>query len=292
MNKNLSIFGVVRPSLIGDCVLSTVFLNYLEKIYPNSYKCAYIDKKCNQIVPLLTNHPLIDKVQVSELKDQISDNDANFINKFDLKFHPFPQHWRQNDWYNHHNIIDETLSMNFLIGKGYMEPSQFDILTKEEKCPRLYQWFDTERQNKTIAIWAKSGYGNQDQTIDLRSPKTEWWGELCLNLNKMGYKCLLFGHPKSDYIENTIDYRNLSLFDAVKVSLGCDTVIGTDSGTSWIIGAYGHSQIILYTNYKKDHITNTKAFCPINYKNNSIDIYGENGNINNITIEEVLQQIK
>lgn len=293
MNKNFKIFGCTRNSMLGDIIVSLPFLNYLEKVYPNSYKCAYIDKKCGQIAPFLINHSLIDKIQVSDESDKITQKDIDFINGFDLKFHPFPQHPGEHDWFNKRNIIEETFRMNFLIGQGYINPNEYEKLTEEEKKPRLYQWFNTKRENKTIALWCESGYANQDETINQRSPSFEFWSKLVDILVK-DYKVIQLGHPNSKLLENKkiIDLRNLSLFDAVKISLGCDLVIGTDSGSQWIIGAYGHPQICLYTNYKKDHIQNKKAFLPVNYKNNLVDIYGKDGNINNIEVEEVLEKVK
>ena len=62
----------------------------------------------------------------------------------------------------------------------------------------------------------------------------------------------------------------MSLFDSIKISLGCDLVITTDSGVSHIFGAYGMNQICLYSPYQENHFQNFEAMTPMNYKNNLI----------------------
>lgn len=293
MNKCPSIFGALRPSLLGDIIISTTFLNYLEKVWPRSYKVAYIDKKCQQILPFLFNHPLIDKIQVSNKSDEITQEDVDFINKFDIKYHPFPQHPYGEDFYNTRDIIHETFLMNYEIGKGYINPIEWNKMEREDKFPRLEKWFDIEKRNKTIAIWPSSGYNLTNGVArNLRSPTKEWWEKLVETLSD--YKIIQLGMPNSELLNhsNIIDCRNLNLFEAIKISLSCDINLGTDSGSSWLVGAYGHPQIILFTNYNLDHFTNFDAFVPTNYKNNAISICGKNKDINNIEQEEVLSAIK
>lgn len=293
VNKSPSIFGVVRPSLLGDVVASLPFLNYLEKIYPESYKLAYIDKKCAQILPFLINHPLIDKIQVSEQPDNISLNDLKLFEFFDIIFNPFPRLTRP-DYYNYHHITKELFCMNEIIWKNErINSKEWDKLSEKERQPKLYQWFDIERKNKTIAIWPFSGYSTKQDSLspNLRSPSKEWWIKLIDMLSD--YKIIQFGHPKSEKLNDPriIDCRQLNLFDAVKISLGCDLSITTDSGVSWILGAYGVNQIVLYTNYLPNHYQNFDAMVAVNWKNNIISLFGENG-INNINQEKVIDSIK
>lgn len=286
-----SIFGCTRNSLIGDIIVSLPFLTYLEKKYPKSYKCSYIDKKCSQIIPFLINHPLIDKIQISNKSDEVTNIDIDFINKFDIKYHPFPQHPYEHDYWNHRHFVHETFLMNFKIHEGYIDPMEWNSLTKEETFPKLSQWFDISKNDKSIAIWPFSGY-TRDSSIssNLRSPSKEWWNSLCLMLPD--YKILQFGHPDSESLEgkNIIDCRRYSLFDAIKASLGCDCSITTDSGPSWILGAYGANQICLYTNYAINHHSNLDCYVPLNHKGNLIPIFGKNG-INNILPEHVISNI-
>ncbi len=280
--------------MLGDIIGSLPFLTYLEKIRPGSYKMVYIDKKCAHIAPFLLNHPLIDKIYISEDSDKVSEKDAEYCKKFDMVFEPFVSVYFQ-DWFNTIHITESLFRLNFLCGSGYIDPKEWDRLTEEEKCPKLYQWFEPiEYWRKTIAIWPFSGYANSDASIQLRSPSLEWWEKMVELLYEAGFDVNQYGHPESPLIgdgKTVDDFRDMSLFDAIKDSLACDLSITTDSGSSWLLNAYGHENICLYTNYKEGHVTNVDAYVPKNWKNNLISIYGKD-NINNIKQEEVLESIK
>lgn len=293
MNRSPSFIGVIRPSLLGDCVASLPFITYLEKKYPNSYKCAYIDLKCSQFAPFLFNQPHLNEIRISDESDKFNDNDKAYFSQYDYQFEPYATP-TDLEYFNKYHFCEAIFRMTTFIfpsGKARINPEEYNVLTEQEKKPYLHRWFPINRKKNTIAVWAKAGYANKDNSIDLRSPSNSWWEELCLSLSKMGYKLLLFGHPNSDYIKYTEDCRKLSLFDAIKESLACDLVISTDSGSGgWVIGAYGMRQIILYVTYKNGHITNPTAIVPLNYKNNSINIRGC-PSINDINSETVLEAI-
>ena len=53
-------------------------LNYYEKKYPGSYKYWVIQKKCAQCAPLYFNHPLIDRIKITDEWDEFGDYD-NFV---------------------------------------------------------------------------------------------------------------------------------------------------------------------------------------------------------------------
>lgn len=287
----MKIIGGLRPSLFGDVIASLPFLTYLEKIYPGSYKAAYIDKKCAQIIPFLINHPLIDKIYISEEKDRVSLKDNSYFETFNMVFEPYG-HVVPEGWWNFKKIVEQSFCLNFLRGHGYINPSEWNQLSSEEQKPKLYQWFDVEKNNKFIALWPFTGYANNDLSIDKRSPNMFWWRKLANLLKDQGFEVLQYGHPNSPLLwDGVIDRRKLSLFDAVKETLGCDCHIGTDSGSSWILGAYGMKQILLYTNYKENHYQNFDAFLPINLENNLKSLFDLH-NINNINQEEILNLIK
>lgn len=292
----IKIANCTRNSQYGDIIASLPFLNYLEKCWPGSYKMAYIDKKCYQIAQFLLNHSLIDRVQISSESDLVNDFDRQIFSFYDYAFDPFPP-ITENEYYNKMHITEQLFRMNRSYWNSQNVPvSGWNQLTNEEKKPKLNQYFDIKRQPKTIAVWPFSGYKKDNSiSIDLRSPSKQWWLNLCEELHLNGYTILQFGHPFSEQLDNEYgivkDLRNLSLFEAIKMSLGCDLVVGTDSGSQWIIGAYGYPQICLYTNYQRNHYQNFDAMVPINYKNNLISIRGID-TINSIKQEEVLEAIK
>lgn len=288
MKYHRSFFSVLRPSMIGDIIASLPFLEYLEKLCPNSYKCAYIDKKCSSIIPFLINHPLIDNIKISEKRDEFSENDIKFAKNFNVIFDPYSQHL-DNYYYNYVSILEESFRMNRVLNGGYVNPSERNVLVGKEKYPKLYQWFDVEDRKDTIALWCKSGYGNNDPTINLRSPSIDWWEKLVDKIHAKGYKTVCFGHPLSEYPKNS-KFLDLPFFDAIKFSLGCRRTISCDSGPAWIIGAYGYPQTVLYTNYLPFHVKNLDATVPFNHNDNLISFFGEKG-INNIDLEKVIDNI-
>lgn len=265
----------MRPSLFGDIICSLPCLYVWEKLYPGSYKTICISPKCTQVVPLLLNHPLIDRIYITEHHDQWGPKDIDIAHKHNIVLELNPPVTNE-FWYNHHSIHEEQflMSINLTDQCRYSE-IHWNLLTEREKKPYLEKWFSVEKCSKTIALWAECGYANQDSTIRQRSPSINFWANLVADLNKLGFAVNCYGHPNSNLVPFAVDRRNLSLFDAVKESLGCDLCIGTDSGSSHILGAYGAKQVILYTNWRHNHTFNLSALCPVNYCDNAIYIFQE-----------------
>jgi len=291
----LKIANCLRPSRFGDTVASLPFLRYLDKKYPNSYKSVSIDPMCHQIAPFLLNHPFIDNIHILGKPDQITNGDIDFFSKFSLVYHPYIPTTNQ-FWYNNWSLHEELFRMNLEISSGRINPDEYSTLTEEEKSPRLEQWFPIERKGNTIAIFPFSGYANQDATTDQRSPSIYWWrGLIMKHLLPSGYKIIQYGHPKSFnlqvYFPEIVSRLNLSLFEMIRDSLGCDLAITTDSGAGHILSAYGMRHIVLYTNWRENHKSNLTALLPINYKKNLTNLFCK-GNINNTSHEEVMNAIK
>lgn len=293
MNKKPFIF-TGKPSRYGDIICFLPFITYLKKVYPDSYINFFIDKTCSSIGQFLLNYPGIDRMQISLNTDKVISEDYNL--KYDLIFNLYNQ-LTNDQYYNFHSVQKENFIMSeVLVQNKFLKinPSEYDTLSKEEKFPKLIQYFDLERNQKTIAIWPFSGYGDSEMTRK-RSPSLEWWEILVENLIKKGYKIIEFGHPNNRSLssknDKVINLKHLSLFDSIKLSMGCDLSITTDSGVSHILGAYGVNQICLYSPYQKNHYQNFEAMTPMNYKNNLLLFCGIN-NINQINQEHVLEKIQ
>ena len=285
----IKIANVTRLSMLGDCIASLPFAVYLEKCFPNSIKIALLDKKCVQLAPLLLNTPYIDGVRITEKPDQITQNDENYFKKFDLVFEPFAPIVKEN-WFNEMNLIEATFKMNWLKGKGRINPAEWEKLDRLERMPRLTRWFDAERNDGYVAIWGNSGYA-VDPTNQKRNPSREYWGGLVNRLIKEGYKVAQLGTLYHEPInDNVIDLRHLSLFEAVKLSVGC-TSIGTDSGSMHVVGALGGNQLLLTTFWRNGHVTNPDALIPVNYKNRAINLFHPT-NINTIEYDKIIEGIK
>ncbi len=252
MNKTLKIWGF-RGSMMGDCVAALPILTFLEKKYPDSYKYWQIARKCAQCAPIYFNHPLIDKIVISDCDEGIGPKDKLIMDSCDIKFNLMPQHPLEQDWPNYRNIYEETWLM------AGLSMSDYNLLSAEEKKPKLYKWFETTKlsNKKSIALWAGANYGKDN----FRCPSLSWYNKLSTLLMKNGYEIFQFGHPKDIKVDHSNDLRNLSFFDQIKQTLSCDIMIGGDSGSSLIIGAYELiPQVSLLTRHWYNHKINDTAF--------------------------------
>jgi ADP-heptose:LPS heptosyltransferase len=283
-----------KPSRYGDIICFIPFITYLKKVYPDSYVTFFIDKTCASVTQFLLNYPGIDRFQISTQEDKVTNQDIDI--KYDIIFNLY-NNLTNPYYYNYHNVQKENFIMSEIFtqdGIKKINPNEYNLLSNEEKCPRLVEYFPINRNKKTIAIWPFSGYGDSETTRK-RSPNIDWWTNLVNGLSLKGYSLLEFGHPNNRSIternNNIKDLRHLSLFDSIKISLGCDLVITTDSGVSHIFGAYGANQICLYSPYQPNHFQNFEAMTPVNYKNN-LTLFCGHDNINSIKQEEILNIIK
>lgn len=274
-----------RASLIGDTVMFLPVLNYLNLWYPNCYTIFPISRKTSQSVPLFVNHPRIDRIHVLQEYEGMGPDDIKMAESCELKVDCFPSHPFEQDWYNYRNIYEETWIMAGIGLGGYHN------LESSLQKPKLYPYFDTVRDKKSIAIWPFAGYGRDNE----RSPSEVWWKSAMADLVKMGYRIFHFGHFDEYNFEGDFapqDYVNLTqwnFFDQIKASLKCGLSIGTDSGSSLIMGAYEFPQITLLTNWNVGHVKNFLALAP-NSPNN-ISLFAENG-CDNISKESVLEKVK
>lgn len=287
--KNLKCF-LGRASLVGDTIMFLSSLTYFKKLYPDSYTIFPIARKCSQAAMLYIGHPEIDKIHILENWESLGENDIKLVNSCDIKINPFPSHppcpgyivGIDNFWYNHYNCVTETARM-----AGIDEGAFNTLLSEEERKPHLYQWFELNKEPKSIAIHARAGY-NKEQT---RNPSTQYWKGLTATLIKEGYKVYHCGvESEEDIGEGVIRITNLSLFDQIKIALSTDCLIGNDSGFSWIYGAYGHNMISLINIQSPGHITNELAFAPENYKENSINLITRENYVN-ISYETIIDSI-
>ena len=250
--KNFRIWGV-RGSLIGDSIMALPVYAYIEKRFPNSYRFWQVAKKCAQAAPLYFNHPLIDQVVISDCEEGMGPRDIEIAKTCEIVFNVMPDHPLEQDWPNHRSIGEETFLM------AGLPLSEYHALSPDEQRPQLVRWFNVDKRRNTIAIWPCAGYGGEMA----RNPTAGWYKILVAQLKERGYDVLQFGHPK-DFCLDTTDLRHLSFFDQVKMTLGCDLVISTDSGSGLIFGAYSMPQVTILTNHFPSHTRNLTALAPLN----------------------------
>ncbi len=261
MNKTFKIYGV-RGSLIGDRISCLPILNYLELKFPGSYKYWVTGKKCVQDVPLYYNHPLIDKIEILSNLETMGVRDIQVSNSCDLVINPSPDHPDGHTyWYNTYTTIQESFRM-----AGF-DSSCYDNMPDHLKAPRLEWWFDTKRAKRTISIFPFSGWGLGLE----RNPSKEWWSKLLKILIK-DYTIFHFGATNEPSIfENESNYLKLTelpYFEQIKMALGSDLVINSDTGSGWVIGAYGFPQITILSTLR-GQVRNFGAALAVNYNNNN-----------------------
>jgi ADP-heptose:LPS heptosyltransferase len=278
IGKNLKIIGL-RPSKGGDIITSLPVLDLLEQKYPNSYKTVSIAKKNYVFAQLLFNHPLIDRIYINEILEKEAEEDINFYNSHDIIIRPDLQH-PDPYWYNKYHMVEENFIM---MG---MDWNDLDISLR---TPRLIKWFDHLYFDKTIAIWPMAGSG-----LDIkRSPSQNWYQTLVDSILKhTDFKIFQFGHPNDFLVFNDsnrfTNYNHLDFFEQIKMTLGCSFMIGTDAGSSLVMGAYEFPQITLLTDWMENHVSNFEALSPLN--KNNISIFAHGG-CDNIQHDQVLLEI-
>lgn len=285
--KNFKIWGV-RSDLIGDTIMSLPILTFLEKKFPKSYKYFSILKKCSQAAPLYLNHPLIDNIKISDFDDGFGQTDLQIFNECNLKINTRPP-VNDPNWFNKRGQVEECFYM-----AGFSE-EDFNELSEKERKPQLSKWFDSEIDEKAIAIWPFAGYGKDHN----RAPSVEWWSNFIEEFLIKDYKVLHFGWVNEPNLSDNFKYKKctkMSFFDQIKMTTNCKMSICTDTGSSWVFGAYGLPQITLLTNHFrignfKHGVSNKTAFAPENINNLNINIFAEDS-CSNIEKEIVWSKVK
>lgn len=274
-----------RYQLIGDMVAALPLLNYYEKKFPNSFKSWGIAKKVSQVAPCFLNHKLINQIFIFDGQEgPESERDFEFIKSHDLIIEGNPKH-KDHFYPNQFNIYSEAWRMIEL------PIEEWNKLSFEEQCPRLDKWWNDEIKvpSKTIAYFPCAGYGREHR----RNASSKWCDNFIKRLVSEGYNVWQFGHP-NDYTfdipksENFRSFKNLSFFEQIKLALSTDLIIGTDSGSALVIGAYQVPQISLLTDHG-GHANNPMALSTNNPNNHS---FFAEGSADNIIVDDVIEKIK
>ena len=285
-DKNFKIWGV-SFSLIGDLIVGLPQLTYFEKKYPGSYKYWGIHKKMSHAAPLFYNHPLIDRIKITDKWGEFGEYDYELASQCDITTRDIDHQRKtllnakpEDYWYNRHDIIEQIARMS-----GISDIR--DVLTEEELRPKLYKWFDADFDaieknegytkartnsgkipNKSIVIWPFSGYNHWPS----RSPSPQWWNVLVDTLIGNGFTIFHCGWLEEPHVSNLEGYNrcvDLSFFEQVKISLATNLAIGADSGSMWTLGAYSFPAIHLMTNWRDGHVKNFSAMNPVNINGTS-----------------------
>ncbi len=261
--RSLRVIGV-RPHLIGDCLMATVIPPYIKRRYEDTYVNWVVAAKCAQAAPLWFNHPSIDRLLIAQ-GDAYQGLEAE-VERCGVVFDPLPQHPDGDAWVNQPNrtIYSETWLM------AGLPLSEYDALPKDQQVPHLVQWFPLTRRPKAIAIWPGARQGEKENR---RNPPYHWWRDLCTDLTLDGYTIYQCGHPNDLKGEPLlgIDVRAQSFMDLIRLSLECDLVIGTDSGSMIALAAYHSTPTLsLLSPHWPGHVANPLAFGPLGARHTNL----------------------
>jgi ADP-heptose:LPS heptosyltransferase len=307
--KNFKIWGI-GYGLLGDIIMQLPLLTYFEKKYPDSYKILVVEKKCSFCAPIFFNHPLIDRIKITDEWGLPGENDKNIALNCDIRdlawknpclcrYPPFGGKWYDLPfWWNTRSCIESAAIT-------YGVSDLMEVLTEEERKPKLVRWFDsgTIRHGQStyskkcnadlsihrgsISVWPFATAGSSSN----RNPGVYWWGRLLDVVFDLGYTVYHCGRPSepclSDH-EKYIRLNNSSYMEQIAVCLETDLSIGTDSGAMWVVGAYSHPAIHLMSYWLNGHSKNPLALEPVN--DNGVTIFHPGG-CSQIDIMEVVRNI-
>lgn len=270
-----------RSGMLGDTLAALPIATYCRKHWPDAQIIWPIGKKFAQAAPIYLNHPDIDQIFIFDGDERPqSQRDFDMIDSCWLALNPTPEH-PDNIYPSQRNIYLETFLM-----AGFTE-RQWNFLTPEEQRPKLYKWWNDgpKVQKRTIAIWPCAGYGRENK----RNPSQKWYFELINKLEKLDYCVCQFGHPNDFQVVNSFCKLNdLNFFEQIRHSLECDLIIGTDSGSQLILGAYEKPMISLLTNHWRED--QDPHSLEVNNPNNYS--FWAKGGADNILVDDVVAKVK
>lgn len=279
-----------RSGMLGDTLAALPVATFFRKKYPNAQIIWPIGKRFSQGAPLYLNHPDIDTVFIFDGDERpTSLRDWAMIKSCDIVINPTPEH-PDNRYPRERNIYLETFLMAGLTIDNWNE------LAEDEKIPKLVKWWKPEpikdKDFTSIAYWPQAGYGKENK----RNASYEWRSKLVNGMAYKGCQVFQFGSLNDDplfldkqgsFVPFIRHCMALSFFEQIKLSLECDIVIGTDSGSALILGAYGCNQISLLT----DHWGNPNNPMALSTNNpNNTTFFGV-GSADNISIDEVIAEV-
>ena len=280
--------------------MSLGMLTYFRKKFDNPHITWVIADRLKQFVPFYQYHPEIDMIYTCKgAHDGIDDNDRAALGDNDIWIDVTPQHPNGASWYSKFTCVEETVRMSYGSWAkdhlGLNSPDQLladfkKVLTEQEQKPRLYKWWKEKKyfENKTIGIFPVAGYNDAGLA---RNPSQQFYEELIFDLQKEGYKVAIFGYHKDFKLGGDYNFVEKSLFDQVKVALTTDLVIGTDSGSAWLAGAYGIPQVNIIQNFYPNGREDFWPLTPENCEGNAETITCWNG-WGDLTTEKVIKEVE
>jgi ADP-heptose:LPS heptosyltransferase len=279
------ILWVGRAQMIGDQICALPIARHFKKLFPESHLIWPTANKVKQIAPIYYNCEWIDEIYITDGKEGVeSKRDYEKMRSATYIMEINPQH-PDNLYPRHFNIYSETWRM------AGLDIRIWDNMTEEERRPQLKKYWEPVRKDfskKIIGVFCQAGYSAQNA----RNPSLQYWESLLEPLIQQGFFIYQFGGEKDWQLyggknPSVLRLNGLPFFDQIKEALECDLVIGTDSGSALVLGAYSVPQISLITIHWGNE-NNPSALSVDNPNNHS---FYSIGGCDNIPQQEVLDKI-
>jgi ADP-heptose:LPS heptosyltransferase len=240
-----------RGTMLGDILSTIPVAVYLKKCYPNSYIIWAMGKKSASGAMLYLNHEAINEIFITDGPEDLqSDRDFKKYKSCDIHFSLNPQHPPGSIYPKSGDIYRESFLMQGLSNEKY------DSMSDEDKIPKLVKWWNPVKRpfgaQKTVFFTGRPNFGKESK----RCVSTEYNLKLVQKLMSLGYAVIQSGgendpawfenwkeNPNDDYRYLRVNER--SFFDQIQIANECDCIVGSDSGASLILGAYGLRQVSL-----------------------------------------------
>lgn len=301
MNKDNPRIFIGRSNMLGDVLATLPFAAYLKKRWPESTIIFAMGKSSSQAAMLYLSHPLISEIFITDgQEDLASERDFAMVKSCDLVFPLKPNH-RDNLYPQKRNIFWESAHMQGL------DDGLWDALTEEEKIPKLVKWWNPVKRpfgdKKTVFFTGMPNYGKESK----RWVSKKYLEELVLKLIDLGYCVIQSGGEQDDFWfdkwtidDNTPRVNNFNFlrvnercfFEQIQIANESDCVVGSDSGMSLILGAYGLPQVgMLPIHWGNEN--NPTALSTNNPNNFSFYSFGGTDNIDQSSvINKIIEKTK
>jgi ADP-heptose:LPS heptosyltransferase len=231
----------------GDLIISTATARAFKEQFPGSHLTLGIGPQFADMVDLFRNHPYYDDVHVYNSYDNWPDAvDRQYLVEagYDTVFHGMPR--IRHDW--------------FMNGHQTVEVAKVYGLVVKDSSLVLTKWFKVQRLPKHVAFAPFAGYysPNNDKRFSVEAAQA-----IVDDLIARGYKVVQLGGANEPRLQGAF-FAESSYFESVRIMLGCDLLIHTDTGMGWVASAYKHPQLGLYGHryYGADYVKNIQPINP------------------------------
>jgi len=287
-----------RASMAGDNLSALVTARYVKKMDPAAKITWAIGKKCSSMAPLLLNHPDLEKIFITDGAEGLeSERDFAESSSCDYRLNLNPQHPPGSIYPKSGNIYLES----FLMAGFSLE--QWESMSDEDKIPKLVKWWNPVKRpfgdKKTILFTGMPNFGKESN----RWVSKKYLEELARKLINTGYAVIQSGGEQDErwfdgwemsagFMSNYKRINERSFFEQIQIANEVDCIVGSDSGMSLILGAYGLPQVgILPIHWGNEN--NPSALSTNNPNNYSFYSIGGTDNIDmDLVLAKIEEKVK